>query len=35
MLINQGILSYRIWENTELNEEDFIEIKNIYFNSIK
>ena len=35
MLINQGILSYSIWENIKLNEEDFIEIKDIYFNSIK
>ncbi|MEG0856055.1 MAG: shikimate dehydrogenase [Terrisporobacter sp.] len=35
MLINQGLLAYEIWENIKTNENDFKEIKDIYFNSLK
>lgn len=35
MLINQGILAYEIWEDIKLSDEDFHEIKNIYFESLK
>ena len=35
MLINQGLLAYEIWENIKTSEDDFKEIKNIYFNSLK
>ncbi|MGL4914223.1 MAG: shikimate dehydrogenase [Romboutsia sp.] len=34
MLINQGLLAYEIWENIKTTEEDFEEIKKIYFNSL-
>ena len=34
MLINQGILAYEIWEDIKLSDEDFHEIKNIYFESL-
>lgn len=35
MLINQGLLAYEIWENIKTSENDFKEIKSIYFNSLK
>ncbi len=35
MLINQGLLAYEIWENIKTSYDDFEEIKNIYFNSLK
>ena len=35
MLINQGLLAYEIWENIKTSDDDFEEIKNIYFNSLK
>ncbi|MCC3865301.1 shikimate dehydrogenase [Terrisporobacter petrolearius] len=35
MLINQGLLAYEIWENIKTSGDDFEEIKNVYFNSLK
>ena len=35
MLINQGLLAYEIWEGIKTSEDDFKEIKNMYFNSLK
>ena len=35
MLIYQALLAFEIWEDIKLNEEDFEEIKHIYFESIR